>query len=127
MYYFYILSVVILTLAKFSAGIWTYYDASSRDTAYATHLAVIVIMFVPAIVIYLYYRGRIGPRTQKPSTKENIAGSIAIGSFSAVLGQYLALADPIKMGWTQIFILPIGITVGLFWMYQVSPKLSKEV
>ncbi|AQL41691.1 hypothetical protein BV210_02715 [Halorientalis sp. IM1011] len=107
-----------------STGVWTYYDASSRNAVYAGSIATIVTVFVPAVLVYLYYRNRIGPRTQNRSTAENVAGAIAVGSLTAViLGQFVAPPDAGTLGLAQISLLPVGIAFGFLWVCEISPRI----
>lgn len=128
MYPLFIAQMVLVLLAGVSTGIWTYYDASSRNAVYPGTIAAIVTVFVPTVLVYVYYRERIGPRTQQRSTVENMAGVFATGSLSAmVLGQLLAPPDPFGIGLKQLLLFPVGIAFGLVWMYQITPRMSEAV
>ncbi|SEN93939.1 sec-independent protein translocase protein TatC [Halorientalis persicus] len=116
--------VLPLLLAGVSTGVWTHYDASNRNAVYAETIAAIVTVFVPAVLVYLYYRDRIGPRTESPSTTENVAGAIAVGSLTAViLGQFVAPPDAGTLGLAQSSLLPVGIAFGFLWVYEISPRI----
>jgi sec-independent protein translocase protein TatC len=116
--------VLPLLLAGVSTGVWTHYDASNRNAVYAGTIAAIVTVFVPAVLVYLYYRDRIGPRTESRSTAENVAGAIAVGSLTAVmLGQFVAPPEPETLGPAQSALLPVGIAFGFLWMYEITPRI----
>lgn len=120
----YLVPLALTLFAGVSAGVWTYFDASSRNAVYAGTIAAIVTVFIPSILVYLYYRDRIGPRTRKRKTTESIAGAIAVGCLGAVtIGQLIASSDPAEIGLVQGILLPIGIAVGLVWMYKISPRI----
>lgn len=106
-----------------SAGVWTYYDASSRNAVYAEAIAAIVTVLIPAVLAYVYYRDRIGPRTHPSTSSETVAGAVAIGGlFAVTLGQVLSPPDPFTVGRTQVLLLPVGVSLGLLWMSRFASE-----
>jgi hypothetical protein len=119
--------VVSILLAGISTGAWTYYDASSRNAVYAGTIAAIVAVFLPAVLVYVYYRDRIGPRTRPAVHAETAAGAIAFGSLLAVLaGRVISPQDPYTTGPTQAFLLPFGVFLGLLWMTLFTSESTLE-
>lgn len=122
-----IVFVVPVLITGVLTGIWTYYDASSRNAVYALTIAAIVTVFVPAVLAYVYYRDRIGPRTRPPTSSETAAGALAIGSlFALTLGQVLSPPDPFAIGPTQVLLFPIGVALGLLWMSRFALENSPD-
>lgn len=120
-----VIPIIITILTGISMGVWTYYDADSRNAVYAVQLAAIVAVFLPAILAYVYYRDRIGPRNRDPTPRQNIAGAIGFGGlFALLLGMYLTPPDPFTSATATGLLVPVGVGLGYIWISRIAPSVS---
>ncbi len=116
--------IFFTVLMGISVGVWTYLDADSRNAVYAEIIAAIVAVFIPAILVYLFYRNRIGPRTTEIKLVQKVAGILGVGSiFTVLLAQSLTPLDPFSAAYSMLYLAPVGVVVGYLWIYQVSPRI----
>lgn len=121
----FLVQIVNTILTGVAVGAWTYFDAESRNAVYATHIAVIVAVILPAILAYLYYRDRIGPRAHEQRPVQKVAGAIGSGSaFALLLGGVLTPPDPFASAYYTASLVPIGVALGFVWFYGVLPRVS---
>ena len=116
--------VAITLLTGVAIGAWTYLDAKARTAVYARTIAGIVAVFVPAVLAYLYYRDRIGPRVHDPSPVQHATGALGFAGLVSLVGAtMLSPPDPVATGYYTLMLIPIGVTLGTVWTFRVAPRL----
>lgn len=97
-------------------GYWIYADATARgsDSAFSWAAGGVLTMFI--VAGYLFYRRKIGGRTDLASRRERIAGTVVFAQmFALALGAELSPPDP----FTQLIQLPLFVGAGLlsgYWL-----------
>jgi len=100
-------------------GYWVFRDARERGSDGSSSWAIAAALFPLMLVVYVFYRSRIGERGQHADQRERAAGSYIVGFLLAfVSGALLSPPDPFSQLLWFVGALPVGLLVGYLLVWQ---------
>jgi sec-independent protein translocase protein TatC len=117
--------ILITLLTGLAIGGWTYLDAKARTAVYAKTIGGIISVFPPAILVYLYYRDRIGPRVSDPSSAQHVTGVLGFTGLVSLIGARI-LSPPglVTTAYHMSVLIPVGIILGIVWIFQAASRIK---